>query len=192
MDFKLEEVDDFDEEELDTDEEDNNDEIDDNEEFDPLGFDDTAEEEDADKVAYEPDEPDESDELDDEEDESDEETSSLVLEEPIEIDLFNQQEENVPAYTEAVRAYYEDKNYEHAIEKFGEAIKNAKRQTKGKQLLSNEIVAKSMYWQAESYVKTQDIPKAIDTFESLVKTCSEHYLTIAAQRRAEILKAKHS
>ncbi|MYG00648.1 hypothetical protein F4212_16150 [Candidatus Poribacteria bacterium] len=189
MDFKLEEVEDFDEEELDTDEDDNNEEVTDDEEFDSQGFDDKTAEENADKVAYEPDEP---DEPYDEEDESDEETSSLILKEYIEIDPFSQQEENIPAYTEAVIAYYEDKNYEHAIEKFGEAIKNAKRQTRGKQLLSNEIVAKSMYWQAESYVKTQDIPKAIDIFESLVKTCSEHYLTIAAQRRAELLKAKHS
>lgn len=188
MDFKLEEVDDFDEEELDTDEDDNNEEVIDDE-FDSQGFDDKTEEKNADKVAYEPDEP---DEPYDEEDESDEETSSLVIREYIEVDSFSQQEENIPAYTEAVIAYYEDKNYEHAIEKFDEAIKNAKRQTRGKPLLSNEIVAKSMYWQAESYVKTQDITKAIDTFESLVKTCSEHYLTIAARRRAEILKAKHS
>ena len=187
MDFKLEEVDDFDEEELDTDEEDNNEEVTDDE-FDSQGFDDKTEEEDADKVAYEPDEPDEPYEGD----ESDDETSSLVLKEHIEVDPFSQQEENIPAYTEAVIAYYEKKNYEHAIEKFDEAIKNAKRQSKGKQFLSNEILAKSMYWQAESYVKTQDISKAIDTFESLVKTCSEHYLTIAARRRAETLKAKHS
>lgn len=188
MDFKLEEVEDFDEEELDADEEDKNEEFTDNDEFDQ-GFDDKADEEDADQVAYEPDEP---DEAYDEEGELDEETSSLILEAPIEVDPFNQQEEKIPAYTEAVIAYYEDKNYEHAIEKFGEAIKNAKRQNRGKQLLSNEIVAKSMYWQAESYVKTQDISKAIDIFESLVKTCSEHYLMIAAQRRAETLKVKHS
>lgn len=186
MNFKLEEIDDFEEEKLDTDEDDNNEEVTDDDEFDSQGFDDETEEENADKVAYEPDEP------YDEEDESDDETSSLILKEHIEVDPFSQQEENIPAYTEAVIAYYEDKNYEHAIEKFGEAIKNAKRQNRGKQLLSNEIVAKSMYWQAEAYVKTQDIPKAIDTFESLVKTCSEHYLTIAARKRAEILKAKHS
>ena len=186
MDFKLEEVDGFDEEKLEPLEKDNNDDDIGEEEFDPLGFDGKIDEEDTEKVAYEPDEPEEPDEEYDDEDESDEETSSLVLEEPIVIDPFNSQEENIPAYTEAVRAYYEDNNYEHAIEKFGEAIKNVEKPEE------NEIVAKSMYWQAEAYVKTQDIPQAIAIFESLVNTCREHYLTIAAKRRAETLKVKHS
>ena len=149
--------------------------------------------EDSDQAAYESPEPEESQDADDEEDELEEESSALVLEpQRIEIAPFNSHEENNFAYAEAVRAYYEEKNYEQAIEKFSEAIKNEKKQTKGKQSAANEIVAKSMYWQAEAYVKTQDIPKAIKTFESLVKTCQQHYLTISAQRRAEILKAKHS
>ncbi len=188
MDFKLEEIDDSDVEELETSDEANDKDFTDEEEFDPLGFDDKTDKEDADKVAYEPDELNE--EYD--EDEDDETSASLVLEEIIDVDPFNQKEAEIPAYTEAVIAYYEDNNYEHAIEKFGEAIKNVEQETKGKQLEGNEILAKSLYWQGESYVKTQDIPNAIVTFETLVETCSEHYLTIAAQRRAETLKAKHS
>ena len=192
MDFKLNEIDGFDEEEIDPFDQDSKNDITDEDEFDPLGFDDETEEEDSDTVAYESPEPEESEDAYDEE-ELDEESSSLVLEQQrIEIAPFNSQEENNFAYAEAVRAYYEEKNYEQAIEKFTEAIKNEKKQAKGKKSTANEIVAKSMYWQAEAYVKTQNIPKAIKTFESLVKTCQEHYLTVSAQRRAEILKAKHS
>ncbi len=187
MDFKL------DEEEIDPFDQDNNNDNTDEEEFDPLGFNDETDEKDADQAAYESPEPEESKDAYDEEDELEEESSSLVLEqERVEIAPFNSQEENNFAYAEAVKAYYEEKNYEQAIEKFSEAIKNEKKQTKGKQSVANEVVAKSMYWQAEAYVKTQDIPKAIKTFESLVKTCQEHYLTVSAQRRAEILKTKHS
>lgn len=192
MDFKLNEIDGFDEEEIDPFDQNSDNNITDEDEFDPLGFDDETDEEDSDAVAYEPDEPDESEDVYDEE-ELEEESSSLVLEQQrIEIAPFNSQEENNFAYAEAVRAYYEEKNYKQAIEKFTEAIKNEKKQTKGRKSTANEIVAKSMYWQAEAYVKTQDIPKAIKTFESLVKTCQEHYLTISAQRRVEILKAKNS
>ena len=117
MDFKLEEIDDFDEEKLEPSDESNDKDTTDEEEFDPLGFDDNSDEEDTDGVAYEAEEPDESQREYDEEDELDEESSALVLEERIEIAPFNPQEENNFAYAEAVRAYYEGKNYEHAIEK---------------------------------------------------------------------------
>ena len=121
MDFKLEETDDLDKEELEPVDEFNDKDTTDEEEFDPLGVDDNSDEEDADGVAYEAEEPDESQREYDEEDELDEldeESSALVLEERIEIAPFNPQEENNFAYAEAVRAYYEEKNYEHAIEKF--------------------------------------------------------------------------
>ena len=186
MDFKLDEIDGFEEEELET--SDKNDDFTDEIEFDPLGFGDETDEEDADNAVYEPED---ADDAYDDEDEL-EEDSPLVLEQQVEIAPFNPQEENNFAYAEAVSAYYEEKNYQQAIEKFSEAIKNEKMQTKGKQSATNEVVAKSMYWQAEAYVKTQDIPKAIKTFESLVKTCQQHYLTISARRRVEFLKAKHS
>lgn len=193
MNFKLEELDGFDEEVLDSsDESSKDDAFSDEKEFDPLGFGDETDKEDSDQAVYESPEPEEAEEADDETDELEEDSSALVLEQQVEIALFNQQEENNFAYAEAVRAYYEEKNYEQAIEKFSEAIKNEKKQSKGKGSSENEVVAKSMYWQAEAYVKTQDIPKAIKIFESLAKTCRTHYLTLSAQRRAESLKAKHS
>lgn len=191
MRFDIDETDNFDEE-IDPLDEDNKDDFTHEDEFDPLGLDDESDEEGSDQVVYESAEMEETEDDYPDDDESEEDSSPIVLEPPVEIAPFSPQEENNFAYAEAVRAYYEEKNYEEAIAKFSEAIKNEKKQTKGKQSNDNEIVAKSMYWQAEAYVKTQDIPKAIKTFESLVQTCQEHYLIISAQRRAEILKAKHS
>ena len=190
MNFKLDEIDGFEEEQIEPSDEQKD--FTDEDEFDPLGLNDESDKENSDQVAYESEEPEESDDDYDEEDELEEDITALVIEPPIEIAPFSPQEENNFAYLEAVNAYYKEKNYEQAIEKFSEAIKNERKQRKGKQSDANEILAKSMYWQAESYVKTQDIPNAIKTFESLVKTCKEHYLTISAQRRAEVLKAKHS
>jgi len=199
MNFKLEEIDGLEEEtplEL---EEEKDDDLTDDDEMDPLGVEASDDDESPDAPSYEPNEPNEPDEPDEpvdtayDFDEEDEDSDLLVLEpQRVEVPAFNAQEENNFAYSEAVRAYYEERNYEQAIEKFDEAIKNEKKHRKGKQSGPNEIIAKSMYWQGESYVKTHDFSKAIKTFESLVKTCKEHYLTVSAQRRAEILKAKHS
>ncbi len=189
MNFKLEEIDGLEEELPEELQEEKDDDFDDEAEFDPLGVDDNEDEEDADTPTYGPDESEE----DDDYDEDDDTSSTLVLEpERVEVPAFNEQEENNFAYSEAVRAYYEEKNYEQAIEKFDEAIRNEKKQMKGKKEAPNEIIAKSLYWQGEAYVKTHDFSKAIKTFESLVKTCKEHYLTLSAQRRVEILKAKHT
>ena len=189
MNFKLDENDDFDEEES---EPSNDDDISENEEYVPYGFNEKDESEDANRRADAAEEPQENYDEEDNEDETVEDISALILKQRISVPRFSQREEDNFAYAEAVMAYYEDKNYEVAIEKFDEAIKNEKKGKRVKQLVENEIIAKSLYWQAESYVKTQDIAKAIKTFESLVKTCKEHYLTLSAQRRAEILKAKHS
>ncbi len=197
MEFKLEELDGIDDEILDDSEDEISDdsedeqnrEFTDEDEFDPLVVDKDDDEEDAANAVDEAD-----DEYDDEYDDEDERTvkgSSIILGQTIDIEPFNEQEENNLAFTEAIAAYYDDNDYEQAIEKFGDAIKNEKKQRR-KQSATNEILAKSIYWQAESYVKTHDIPKAIKTFESLAKTCKHHYLAVAAQRRTETLKAKHS
>lgn len=188
MKFKLEELDGTDEDILDASEKDDSKDFTDEKEFDPLGYEEDEDEGDAASAADEPDEVE--DEYD--EDEPIAKPSSIILGQTIDIAPFSEQEEDNLAYTEAVTAYYDDNDYELAIEKFSDAIKNEKKQRRGKQSATNEILAKSIYWQAEAYVKTHDIPKAIKAFESLVKTCNEHYLTIAAQRRAETLKAKHS
>ena len=102
---------------------------------------------------------------------------------PLEVELFRPQEQGNLAYADAVKAYYEEKDYQRAIEKFGEAIENEAQDTEGSVIDSNSIVAKAMYWQAEAYIKMQDIPQAIVTFENLIQTCQEHYLSLAAQRR---------
>ena len=102
---------------------------------------------------------------------------------PLEVELFRPQEQGNLAYADAVKAYYEEKDYQRAIEKFGEAIENEAQDTGGSATDSNSIVAKAMYWQAEAYIKMQDIPQAIVTFENLIQTCQEHYLSLAAQRR---------
>ena len=105
----------------------------------------------------------------------------------LEVEPFRPQEQDNYAYADAVTAYYEEKDYQRAIEKFDEAIENEAQRTD-----SSEIVAKALYWQAEAYVKMQDIPQAIVTFENLIQTCQEHYLSLAAQRRSAQLNSEDS
>ena len=102
---------------------------------------------------------------------------------PLEVSFFRPQEQDNLAYADAVRAYYEEKDYQRAIEKFAEAIENEVQDTQGNVTDASSIVVKAMYWQAEAYVKMQDIPQAIVTFENLIQTYQEHYLSLAAQRR---------
>jgi len=124
-----------------------------------------------------------------EEEELEETLPPPVLPRFIEVEPFRPYEADNTAYADAVNAYYEEKNYEQAIEKFGDAIENEMQQTVGSRTRHNQIIAKSLYWQAEAYVKMQDISQAILTFESLIQTCKGHYLTVAAERRAEQLKS---
>ena len=109
-----------------------------------------------------------------------------------EVELFRPKEQSNSAYRDARTAYYEENDYQRAIEKFNEAIEYEVQSTEGSLTDANEIVAKSKYWQAEAYVKLQDLPQAIGTFEDLVKTCQGHYLSLAAQRRADQLNSKNS
>ena len=115
----------------------------------------------------------------------------LVPTEP-EVELFRPKEQSNSAYRDARTAYYEENDYQRAIEKFTEAIEYEVQSTEGSLTDANEIVAKSKYWQAEAYVKLQDLPQAIGTFEDLAKTCQGHYLSLAAQRRADQLNLKNS
>ena len=110
----------------------------------------------------------------------------------MEVEPFRPKEQSNSAYRDARTAYHEEKNYQRAIEKFNEAIEYEVRSIEDSLTDANEIVAKSKYWQAEAYVKLQDLPQAIGTFEDLVKTCQGHYLSVAAQRRADQLNAKNS
>ena len=193
MEFKIDETDDFDEEEIDdyNDDDDNNIQYIEDEEFDPIGIDDKDEEDSSETPAYqdqdtEPDEDDDDAYIDDDDLEDD---SPVVIERVV-VPEFTDEEANNFDYADAIRAYYEDKNYEYAIEQFSKVIRSEKRGKKKEIMQTNEILAKSLYWQAEAYVKTQDFSKAIKAFESLINTCNEHYLILAARRRAANLKAK--
>lgn len=110
----------------------------------------------------------------------------------LEVESFQPQEQGNLAYADAVTAYHEDKDYQRAIEKFGEAIENEVQHMDGSVTDSNSVVAKAMYWQAEAYVKLQDIPQAIVTFESLIRTYQKHYLSLAAERRTAQLNPEDS
>lgn len=108
--------------------------------------------------------------------------------------LFRLYEQNNHAYRDAVTAYFEEENYQQAIEKFDEAIVDASQRT-ARDLTeeqAGEIVAKSMYWQAEACIKTQNIQQAIEIFKSLIQNCQGHYLTLAAQRRTDELNVEDS
>ena len=109
------------------------------------------------------------------------------------IEQFRPYEEKNLAYTAAVDAYFDEKNYESAIGKFQDAIANERERGASE---TNETIAKSMYWQAESYVKTEAFEDAAAVLESLIELFAQagrgHYLVVAAQRRLETLKARGS
>ena len=153
---------------------------------------DLEDEEDEDETDYpyenEEDEDEDEDYIEPEEEEEDD--FYLVIEEPpVEVEPFRQREIDNLAYADAVTAYYEERNYEVAIEKFQDAIDNEREYGTG---APNEIIAKSMYWQAESYVKTEAFERATAVLESLIQLFTQtgrgHYLVVAAQRRLETLK----
>ena len=149
----------------------------------------------------EDDEEDLEDEDDEDEDDNDEDDSDI--EDELEVELptlelppaipvvqhFRPREQSNTAYADAVTAYYVERNYRRAIEKFDEAIAYEAQHTEGNATDPNEIVAKSKYWQAEAYAKLQDLSQAIGIFEDLIKTCQGHYLVLAAQRRADQLNS---
>lgn len=122
---------------------------------------------------------------------SEEAASPLTIVKPMGA-LFQIYEQNNQAYRDAITAYFEEKNYQQAIEKFNDAIADASQRT-ARDLTeeqAGEIVAKSMYWQAEAYIKTQNISQAVETFKALVQNCHGHYLTLAAQRRVDELNVE--
>ena len=133
------------------------------------------------------------DENEDEEDEDEEDelelelpSLELPLSRPV-VEHFRPRELSNTAYADAVKAYYEERNYQRAIEKFDEAIAYEAQRAEGRPTDPNEIVAKSKYWQAEAYAKLQNLSQSIGIFEDLVKTCQGHYLVLAAQRRLDQL-----
>ena len=106
--------------------------------------------------------------------------------------LFRLYEQNNNAYRDAVTAYFEKKNYQQAIEKFEEAITDASQRAAHDltEDQAREIIAKSMYWQAEACVKMQNLQQAVGIFKALIQNYPGHYLTLAAERRAGELNAE--
>ena len=98
---------------------------------------------------------------------------------------------NNMSFYQAHKAYYEDRNYEEAISEFQAAIEYEKSQDPDpsssgnptEQQTPNEVIAKSMYWLGESYIKLNQIDQAVETFGQLAERYSQHYLAPAAQRR---------
>ena len=135
------------------------------------------------------------DEEEDEQDEDEDEDEQLEIELPsLElppstpvVEPFRPRELSNTAYADAVKAYYEERNYQRAIEKFDEAIAYETQRTEGSPTNPNEIIAKAKYWQAEAYAKLQNLSQSIGIFEDLIETCQGHYLVLAAQRRLDQL-----
>ncbi len=72
------------------------------------------------------------------------------------------------------RLYYEEHDYEKAIEEYEEALKDE----------SDELVrTKITYVIAESYVKIGNLKKARELFEQIAEKHKEHYLNDSARKR---------
>ena len=95
---------------------------------------------------------------------------------------------------EAFQAYHEHRNFEDAIKKFRAAAAYERRHGASSEAGSDEnpnaTLVKCLYWLAESHNKLEQRNKAIKAFETLAKDFDSHYLGMAAQRRAETLKAE--
>lgn len=95
------------------------------------------------------------------------------------------------SFYEANRAYYEGQNYEEAIAEFQAAIEYEKSQSldspdsedPAESKSPDEIIAKSMYWMGEAYIKLNQIDQAVETFRQLLDDYKQHYLAPAARRR---------
>ena len=95
------------------------------------------------------------------------------------------------SFYQANKAYYEDQNYEEAIAEFQAAIEYEKAhpsdspdsEDQAEPIPSDEVIAKSMYWIGESYIKLNQQDQAVETFRQLTNRYKQHYLTPAARRR---------
>ena len=131
------------------------------------------------------------------------ETTEASLEASVDdLEFLHTDSDNMSFYL-ASKSYYQDRNYEDAIEKFQAAIEYEEsmpqdlRDSEDEEGVAaeelakeaNEVVAKSLYWIGESYIKTKQTDRAIETFERLSGDFGKHYLRLAAQRRIATLKA---
>ena len=106
------------------------------------------------------------------------------------------------SFYQANKAYYEARNYEEAIAEFQAAIEYEQSQPSdppdsekdsedsedsAEPKPPNDIVAKSMYWIGEAYLKLNQIDQAVEAFGQLSERFGQHYLVPAAQRHIAAL-----
>ena len=97
---------------------------------------------------------------------------------------------------DAFQAYHEHRDFEDAIKKFKAAIAYEKKHGASSEAGAsggenpNATLVKCLYWLAESHNKLEQRNKALKIFKTLAKDFDSHYLGMAAQRRAEALKAE--
>ena len=148
---------------------------------------------------------------DDEAAEDDEETEDIIEEveedhssllASLGVDLEFLHDGNNMSFYQANKAYYEDRNYEEAIAEFQAAIEYEESQPSdlpdveetedtekpAEPTPPNDLLAKSMYWMGEAYLKLNQVDRAVETFGQLSEHYSLHYLAPAAQRRIASLK----
>lgn len=82
-------------------------------------------------------------------------------------------------FSEANKHYYDEKDYEMAAKEFEKSADSE----------DGYVAAKSLYWLGESYIKLNDLDKAIKAFEHLIKRFENHYLSESAKRRIKAVEA---
>lgn len=74
--------------------------------------------------------------------------------------------------------FYEDRDYERAIEEYRQSAKEK----------SDELIGlKALYWMAESYVKVGNMEEAMNILRALAEEHEDHYLGDSARRRVAAL-----
>jgi len=122
----------------------------------------------------------EEEELDEEDEETEEEIP--FIEEEIEEEEEEEEPEEFPSeptnFYHANKSYYEG-DYANAIQMYDAAIREE---------TDEWVVAKSLYWTGESYVKLNRIDEAISVFSNLIEQFVDHYLSASAERRIASLQ----
>jgi TolA-binding protein len=77
------------------------------------------------------------------------------------------------------KLFYEDRDYEQAIEEYDKSVKAAK---------DEEIKLKARYWMAESHVKLGKIDEAKNIFGNIAEEHGDHYLGDSARKRLAALE----
>jgi len=79
----------------------------------------------------------------------------------------------------ANKAFYEDRDYERAIEEYKKSVKTESDET---------LKLRASYWMAEAYVKIGDTGKAVNIFKKIANKHKAHHLGDSSRRRIKILE----